>query len=107
MTIKRRRVEGLLADSDEPLSPNPLNLGAKFATLKQIRARNWASAAKAGAGTDTAVKIKVSISTITPMISTRVFWSSSHSRQLRFFFAPFVGNVIIATPVKACPESGL
>jgi len=59
MTIKRRRVEGLLADSDEPLSPNPLNLGAKFATLKQIRARNWASAAKAGAGTDTAVKIKV------------------------------------------------
>ena len=59
MTIKRRRVEGLLSDSDEPLLPNPLNLGAKFATLRQIRARNWNAAAKASAGTDTAVKIKI------------------------------------------------
>lgn len=59
MVIKKRRVEGLLADSDEPLSPNPLNLGAKYAKLLTIRARNWASAAKAGAGTDDAVRIKI------------------------------------------------
>jgi len=59
MTIKKRRVEGLLADTDEPLSPNPLNLGAKYAKLLTIRARNWASAAKAGAGTDQAVKIRI------------------------------------------------
>jgi hypothetical protein len=59
MTIKKRRVEGLLDDTDADLSPNPVNLGAKYAKLLAIRARSWASAAKAGAGTDNAVKIEI------------------------------------------------
>jgi len=43
MTLKKRRAEGVLVDTDADLSPNPLNLGAKYAKLLTIRARNWAS----------------------------------------------------------------
>lgn len=63
--IRKRRVEGLILDTDHDLG-NTLNsqvvklgLGAKFAKLLAIRARNWASSAKAAAGGDTAVKIRI------------------------------------------------
>lgn len=57
MTFKKKRVEGLIADSDHPIGT--LYLGAKYARFYGFRARNWASSAKAGAGTDTAVKIRL------------------------------------------------
>ena len=57
MTIKRRRVEGLIAANPQDFTA--VGLGAKYARLVGIRARNWASSAKAGAGTDTAVKIRL------------------------------------------------
>lgn len=59
MTLKKRRVEGLTLTATDTLTPSPLNLGGKYAILRTIRARNWASAAKGGAGTDTAIKIKI------------------------------------------------
>lgn len=59
MTIKRRRVEGLVSANPTTTQFASLGLGAKYAKLVAIRARNWASSAKAGAGTDTAVKIKI------------------------------------------------
>ncbi len=57
--IRKRRVEALVSSTDATLLPAPVNLGTKFARIVQIRARNWASAAKAGAGTDQAIKIKI------------------------------------------------
>lgn len=54
---RRRRVQGLLSAS--PVTLGTIGLGSKFAFLRAIRARNWASSAKAGAGTDTAVKVKI------------------------------------------------
>jgi hypothetical protein len=65
MAIKRRRVEGLVLDTDHDLNNAAgaqtvkLSLGAKYAKLVAIRARNWASSAKAGAGTDTAQKLRI------------------------------------------------
>lgn len=59
MTIKRRRVEGLVSANPTTTQFASLGLGAKYVKLVEIRARNWASSAKAGAGTDTAVKIKI------------------------------------------------
>lgn len=60
MAIKKRRVEGLISASPTTtLSGATLGLGAKYGKLLGIRARNWASSAKAGAGTDTAIRIKV------------------------------------------------
>lgn len=56
-TNPRRRVQGLLTSTTTTLGT--IGLGSKFAKLLQIRARNWASSAKAGAGTDTAVKVKI------------------------------------------------
>lgn len=56
---RRRRAEGLLLTTDTDLTPNPLNLGAKFVELLEIRARNFASAAKAAAGADVLVKIEI------------------------------------------------
>lgn len=62
MTIKKRRAEGLLSDSDEALLPNPISFGGgnhKYGKILGFRARNWASSAKAGAGADNAVKVKI------------------------------------------------
>jgi len=60
MTIKKRRVEALVAT--DPVTLGTISFGGgnhKYGILRGIRARNWGSAAKAGAGTDTAVKIKI------------------------------------------------
>jgi hypothetical protein len=59
MVLKKRRVEGLTDDSDANLTPSPLNLGAKYGILRTIRAKGWASSAKAATSVDTAVKIRI------------------------------------------------
>lgn len=61
----RRRIEGLVLDADHDLGnvadeqTVKLGLGSKFAELLEIRARNWASAAKAAAGTDVLQRIRI------------------------------------------------
>ena len=57
MAIKKRRAEALLAA--DPTDLGTIGLGGSYGILRSIRARNWASSAKAGAGTDTAVKIRI------------------------------------------------
>jgi hypothetical protein len=57
MAILKRTAAGLTTSSSLPATV--VGLGAKYATLRTIRCRNWASSAKAGAGTDTAIKIKI------------------------------------------------
>lgn len=57
MTIKKRTAAGLTTAT--PVSFSPVGLGAKYARLVGIRARNYASSAKAGAGTDTAIRLKI------------------------------------------------
>lgn len=57
MTIKKRRSEGLVTAN--PTSFTPVSLGAKYGKILGLRARNWASAAKAGAGNDALIKIKI------------------------------------------------
>lgn len=65
MALKKRRIEGLVLDTDHDLGNTAgsqtvkLGLGAKYAKILSIRARNWASSAKAAAGADTAVKIRI------------------------------------------------
>lgn len=65
MAFKKRRIEGLVLDADHDLGnvagaqTVKLGLGAKYARLHEIRARNWASSAKAGAGADTAQRIRI------------------------------------------------
>lgn len=56
MTIKKRTVAFLTTDADQG---STVGLGAKYGRLLAIRARNWASSAKAGAGTDSAIKIRI------------------------------------------------
>ncbi len=55
--IRRRRVEGLV--SANPTTLAELGLGSKFATLRAIRARNWASSAKAAAGVDVLTQVEI------------------------------------------------
>lgn len=57
MTIKERHVYGLT--SATPVAIGTIGLGASFGKLLGIRARNYASSAKAGAGTDTALRLKI------------------------------------------------
>lgn len=57
MTFKKRRVEALV--SADPVDLGTIGLGAKYGRLVGIRARNWASSAKAAAGTDAGVRIRV------------------------------------------------
>lgn len=52
-----KNIEGLVADADHDLGT--VRLGARYGRVHGIRARNWASSAKAGAGTDTLMKIKL------------------------------------------------
>jgi len=65
MAIKKRRIEGLVLDTDHDLGniagaqTVKLGLGAPFAKLLSIRARNWASAAKGAAGADVLTKIRI------------------------------------------------
>lgn len=60
MTIKKRTCAGLTTATPVTISATGgLGLGAKFGKLVAIRARNWASSAKAGAGTDTAIRLKI------------------------------------------------
>lgn len=60
LEIRKIRAEGLLAANPQtPLGSGAKSLGTKYARILSIRARNWASSAKAGAGTDTAVKIRL------------------------------------------------
>lgn len=57
MAIKKRTAAGLTAAAPQALPE--VGLGAKYAKLLAIRARNYSSAAKSGAGTDTAIKLKI------------------------------------------------
>lgn len=57
MAIKKRTVRALV--SANPVNLGTVGLGAKYAKLLAIRARNFADSTMAGAGTDTAVRIKI------------------------------------------------
>jgi hypothetical protein len=57
MAIVSKTVSKLTASATETIGK--IRLRGKYGKLLRIRARNWASSAKAGAGTDTAIKIKL------------------------------------------------
>lgn len=57
MAIKKRTVNFLLATATA--AADPVSIGSKYGFLRSIRARNWASSAKAGAGADTAIRLKI------------------------------------------------
>lgn len=59
MTIKRRRVEATLSTNPTTTQFAKLGLGSKYAKLVAIRARSWASSAKAAAGIDALMKIRI------------------------------------------------